>query len=171
MAEPLTIEEIVQHLDVVRDDQDDMLFGMGVAAREWVESYTGLSFDENSVTQTFSGFDRLGSLLAFPDGDEPEVRIDYLDAAGEPVQITTARMWRAVKPARLLPPAGAQWPADAVGPIAVTVTGIPFSLKAAMLLIVGNLYANRESTVTGITVADTGAVENLCRPYRMPVIG
>lgn len=171
MAEPVTLAEAKKHLDVVRDDQDDMIESMITAAREWVENYTGLSFNGDSVTQTFRCFRAGITLLVWPADDDAEVTVAYLNQAGEPVEVTGARLWRAAKPARLLPPLNGAWPTDADGTIAVTVQGVPFSLKAAMLLMVGDLYNQREETAVGVSISASGAVENLCHPYRMPVIG
>lgn len=167
MAEPVTFAEAKKHLDVARDDQDDMITGMITAAREWVENYTGLSFDGDAVTQTFRCFRAGITLLVWPADENAEVTVAYLNSVGEPVEVTGARLWRAAKPARLLPPLNGAWPTDADGSIAVTVTGVPFSLKAAMLLMIGDLYANRESGIVGTIYANTGAIENLCHPYRV----
>lgn len=167
MAEPITLEQTKKHLDVTRDDQDDMIKDKITAAREWVEKYTGLSFDGDAVTQTFRCFRAGITLLVWPADENAEVTVAYLNSAGEPVEVTGARLWRAAKPARLLPPLNGAWPTDADGSIAVTVTGVPFSLKAAMLLIVGDLYNQREETAVGVSIQASGAVENLCHPYRM----
>lgn len=171
MAEPVTLAEAKLHLDIARDDQDSMIASMITAAREWVENYTGLSFNGDAVTQTFRCFRAGITLLVWPADDDAEVTVAYLNQAGEPVEVTGARLWRAAKPARLLPPLNGAWPTDADGSIAVTVQGVPFSLKAAMLLIIGDLYGQREETAVGVSVQATGAVVNLCHPYRMPVIG
>ncbi len=167
MADPVSLAEAKKHLDVARDDQNDMITGMIIAAREWVENYTGLSFDGDAVTQTFRCFRAGITLLVWPADENAEVTVAYLNSAGEPLEVTGARLWRAAKPARLLPPLNGAWPTDADGSIAVTVTGVPFSLKAAMLLMIGDLYANRESGIVGTIYANTGAIENLCHPYRV----
>jgi uncharacterized phiE125 gp8 family phage protein len=167
MADPITLAEAKRHLDVVRDDQDEMIESMITAAREWVESYTGLSFDGDTVTQTFRCFRAGISLLVCPADDDAEVTVAYLNKAGEPVEVTGARLWRAAKPAQLLPPLNGAWPTDADGTIAVTVAGVPFSLKAAMLLMIGDLYNQREETAVGVSIAASGAVTNLCHPYRL----
>ena len=171
MVEPVTLDEIKAHLDVARDDQDDMLAAMGVAAREWVENYTGLTLGENTVTQVFDCFAKVGNLLVWPVGDNPVVTVDYIDAAGNPATITAARLWRVTRPARVMPPLGMTWPTDVTGAVAVTVPGVPGSLKAAILLMVGDLYANRETGITGVTYTPTETLVNLCHPYRLPVIG
>lgn len=171
MAEPVTLAEARKHLDLTRDDQDDMVESMITVAREWVENYTGLSFNGDAVTQTFRCFRAGIALLVWPADDDAEVTVAYLNAAGEPLEVTGARLWRASKPARLLPPLNGAWPTDADGSIAVTVQGVPFSLKAAMLLMIGDLYNQREETAVGVSISASGAVVNLCHPYRMPVIG
>ena len=170
MAEPVTLADAKQHLDVVRDDQDGMIASNITAAREWVEKYTELSFNGDEVTQTFERFCSKMHLSVWPD-DDSSVRVEYLNKAGELVAVTGARLWRAAKPARLLPPLNGAWPTDADGTIAVTVQGVPFSLKAAMLLMIGDLYNQREETAVGVSISASGAVVNLCHPYRMPVIG
>jgi len=43
---------------------------------------------------------------------------------------------------------------------------VPASVKAAMLLIVGDLYENREAQVIGATVAENPTVERLLHFYR-----
>jgi uncharacterized phiE125 gp8 family phage protein len=171
MAEPITLAEAKQHLDILRDDQDAMIAGMIIAAREWVENYTELSLDGDEVTQAFQGFSSAMSLLVWPETDDAIVTISYMNKAGDLMQVAGARLWRAAKPARLLPPPNGAWPTDVDGTIAVTVQGVPFSLKAAMLLLLGDLYNQREETAVGVSIQASGAVENLCHPYRMPVIG
>lgn len=171
MAEPITLAEAKRHLDVLRDDQDDLIMDKIVAAREWVENHTELSFNGDAVTQTFKSFRGGITLLVWPADEDAEVTVSYLNASGEPIEVVGARLWRAAKPARLLPPLNGAWPTDADGSIAVTVQGVPFSLKAAMLLMIGDLYNQREETAVGVSIQASGAVENLCHPYRMPVIG
>lgn len=50
MSEPLSVEELKQHLDILRTDQDAMLASMIQAGREWVEKYTGLLFADLEQT-------------------------------------------------------------------------------------------------------------------------
>lgn len=44
---------------------------------------------------------------------------------------------------------------------------VPASVKAAILLIVGDLYANREGRFVGTTQTDNPAVQMLLGPYRL----
>lgn len=53
------------------------------------------------------------------------------------------------------------WTDSAGQPVAV-----PASIRAALLLIVGDLYENREGQIIGATRADNPAVMRLLTPYR-----
>lgn len=44
-----------------------------------------------------------------------------------------------------------------------------FSIKAAALLIVGDLYQNREASITGTIVSDNPTVQRLLYPYRQGI--
>lgn len=176
MVEPVSLDEIKAHLDVARDDQDDMLNGMIVAAREWVENYTGLILTRREVTEVVESFCDLRTVSAWPLPVAPETTIKYIDSAGAEQAMTgfAVRGW--VRPAAIFPDPGTSWPTG--GPVAVTFlagyaspSDVPYSLKAAIMLMVGDLYAQRESGIIGTIYANTGAIENLCHPYRMPVIG
>ena len=176
MAEPVSVEQIRQHLRVDNTDDDVLITAIGVAAREWVEAYTGLILTRREVTEIASSFAALGSIAAWPLPLAPETTIRFVDQAGGEQELVgfAIRAW--ARPATIAPEAGGRWPIG--GPVAVTFLAgyaapedVPASLKAAILLIVGNLYAHRETTVAGVTLADSGAIEMLCRPYRMPVIG
>ncbi len=43
------------------------------------------------------------------------------------------------------------------------------SIKAAALLLVGDMYQNRESQIVGASVAENVAVKNLLYPYRVEI--
>lgn len=175
MVEPVSLTEIKSHLDVARDDQDDMLGAMIVAAREWVENYTGLILTRREVTEVLTSFSKLHTVNAWPLPVAPETKIRYIDGAGVEQTVTgfAVRGW--ARPAAISPEPGTSWPAG--GPVAVTFLAgyadpvdVPYSLKAAIMLMVGDLYNQREETAVGVSISASGAVVNLCHPYRMPVI-
>lgn len=39
MAEPVSLEELKRHLRVEFDDDDDLILGLALAAREWAEGF------------------------------------------------------------------------------------------------------------------------------------
>jgi uncharacterized phiE125 gp8 family phage protein len=173
MAEPVSLEEIRAHLDVTRDDQDDMLTGMIIAAREWVENYTGLILTRREVTEVTPSFCGLRTINAWPLPIAPGTTIRYVDGAGVEQVLTGFSIIAWTRPASILPSSGTSWPSG--GPVAVTFLAgyadpadVPYSLKAAIMLMVGNLYEQRSDQAIGVSVQSTGAIENLCHPYRMP---
>jgi uncharacterized phiE125 gp8 family phage protein len=178
-GEPVSLAEIKRHLDIVRNDQDEMLLGMIVAAREWVENYTGLILTRREVVQVFDRFTGRMQLNAWPVAEDATVSAQYTDNAGQQASVEGLRLMAAVRPARINPAFGVAWPSAACGePIVVRVLAgyaapadVPYSLKAAISLMVGDLYNQREETAVGVSIQASGAVTNLCHPYRMPVIG
>jgi uncharacterized phiE125 gp8 family phage protein len=175
-GEPVSLAEIKRHLDIVRNDQDEMLLGMIIAAREWVENYTGLILTRREVTEVAPSFCGLRTISAWPLPVSPVTTIRYIDAAGEEQTTTGFNVIAWSRPATIRPAVGGRWPSG--GPIAVTVLAgyatpaeVPYSLKAAISLMVGDFYNQREETAVGVSIQASGAVTNLCHPYRMPVIG
>lgn len=164
MAEPLSLAELKQRADIVRDDIDAVLESLITAGREWVESYTGLTINADSVTQRFDRFCSFMSLLVSP-GDNQSVTVDYVSADDVPTQITDARVLSATRPARLIAPAGAAWP-DAATYVSVTVPVVPDTFKAAITLYVRAMHEDGS-----ISPAYQSALEALCFPYRLALIG
>lgn len=83
------------------------------------------------------------------DGAEEDEHLTLLNSAAE--DYTTQYMGRAIP-----------W-TDALG----ATVPVPFSVKAALLLIIGDLYENREGAVVGIARTDNPAVERLLHFYRI----
>ena len=89
--EPVTLEQIKAHLNIEDEDQDEMLTGMIVAAREWVENYTGLILTRSEVTEVASSFCRLLSINAWPLPAAPTASIKYIDSDGGEQAITSVK--------------------------------------------------------------------------------
>lgn len=183
--EPLTLEEAKKHLNVDFTD-DDALIGIFLkAARQNAERYMGRALISQVWDLYLDEFPSNGSPIklmpapvieiegVFYGDDTPE---GQMDAAGY-------RLDRSSAPARLSLVSGGSWPSmtaysnavrirfragyvdDQVSPEAGEV---PFDIKAAILLNLGTLYANRESVIVGSTVAQLpGAAERLLRDYRI----
>jgi uncharacterized phiE125 gp8 family phage protein len=170
----VTLDEAKKHLNVTRSDEDDMILGMVGAATEWVENYTGLTIGEREVSQGFRGFYDVRDLNFWPVTPGATATIAYVDASGVE-QTVPGRLVTSLRPVRVYPAAGV-WPSAATDQVIVTVTAgysattVPFSLKAAIKLMVGDLYANREIGVTGLSYTPTDTLINLCSPYRLPGI-
>jgi len=158
MAVDLTLAK--QHLRLDTSDEDTLVAAYLAAAKAWVESYTGKLLTRREVAQPET---RFGAFITLQFGPAPEnVEITYSDG-GDDQTITDARIVRD----RLYPLSS--WPI-LISPAMIVVNYLagfdetPSDLDAAVLLLTGDFYANREAG--SATPAVTMAVEALCRPYR-----
>lgn len=178
MPEPVSLVEAKAHLRVGLDEEDDLISALIVTAREHVENVTGRQLVTAAKELTLSGFDVRDDcliLLPYPPLQSVDT-ITYIDTGGDE-QTLAANKYQVdmtVEPAELLPAWGESWPATRCqfGSVTIAYTAgygdaadVPAAIKAAMLLIVGNLYENREDAVIDTIVGKIGAVDSLLRPY------
>lgn len=157
--EPVSIEETRSHLREDSTEQDEIINALITAAREDGEDYTRQAW----VTQTWDL-----KLDDFPDGDEPILvpkpplqsitYIRYVAATGNTATLTATgyRVDTDSEPGRVEPAVGTTWPTntrDVTGAVTVrfiagygAAAAVPQKLKRGLLLHVGNLYENRESS-------------------------
>lgn len=168
MAEPLTLAEAKEHLRVDGVDNDASISADIIAAREWVEGYTGLVLTPRSMTTAFRSFDRM-ELKGWPIAADAAVVINYFDGAGVAQVVTDYRLLVTDRPGILIPAPGARWPYAPRQAGAVSATyqagyaspaAIPEAAKAAMKIIITALYDNRD---TGLTEAVKRSAMAICR--------
>jgi uncharacterized phiE125 gp8 family phage protein len=151
---------------VLHNREDELIALYLKAAQSWVENHTGKKLTRGPVEQREQAF---GSYVPLLWGPNPEsVSVAYMDASDATQTFTNARLVRD----RLYSPA-AGWPTYAAStPIVLTYTAgfadTPGDLDAAVLLLVGDFYMNRESG--SATPATTAAVHALCSPYRSVLV-
>ena len=180
--EPVTLLEAKGHLRVDHATDNDLITLQIVAARQLIEAVTGRAL----ITQTW----RL-DLPEFPTEPEPIVlpraptasitTVQYLDLQGTLTTLDAANYLLLADagptagPAQLVPAWNVLWPDTREQPNAVRITficgyglavAVPPPLKAAILLHVGDLYANREAATAGTTIAVNPTVDRLTAPYR-----
>ncbi|MBB3972776.1 head-tail connector protein [Hansschlegelia beijingensis] len=155
-ADPVTLAEAKKHLRVMHDDEDALISMLIKAAAAQIEGPSGIGVA--LVTQTW----RL-SLDGFPCEIEipltPVSAVDsvtFKDAAGADVAFTDFAVDLDASPTLVAPAYGATWPVPRCerGSVKVEFTAgygapsdVPADLRAAVLLIVGHLYENREAVV------------------------
>lgn len=164
-AEPLTLTETKLHLRVDSDitDQDTLISALITAAREWAENFTRRSFVQRTLELRLDGFP--GQLL-LPRG--PVVSVTSVKYTAQDGTLTTvaASLYQTdlySVPARILPVFGAIWPVPGFGTLNAVVVeyeagyahtsgsptdmadAVPSAIKAAMKLMIGNWYENREA--------------------------
>jgi uncharacterized phiE125 gp8 family phage protein len=182
-AEPLLLDEAREHLRVDTDDEDALIASQLVAARMHIETITGRQllpatwelqidgFPDEPITlprspvisvESIAHLDGTGALQTLPPTDY------QLLAGSSPTS----------DPAQVVPAFGRTWPGVVAMPNAVRVRfvagyadedAVPQPLKAAILLVLGDLYANREAQVPGaaMQLSANPAVEALLAPYRL----
>jgi uncharacterized phiE125 gp8 family phage protein len=179
-TEPVTLAEAKAHCRIEIPDDDGLLAGYILAARNYVEGQT----HRTMLTQTWdctadygwpmrSGRHRFDVPLS---PVQAVSSISYVDQNGATQTLATS-LYTVVSnrtKAFIVPSYNASWPSVQCVPDAVTVrvvvgyTQTPDELRQAMLMLVGSFYENRESVVIGQTPAEVPmAVEALISPFRI----
>jgi len=176
--EPVTLAQARAHLQEPPTSQDAQILAMAFAAREHAETFTGRAL----VTQTWELL-----LDRFPSGREIELpfpplqsvtSVKYIDPDGAEQTFASSNYHvdAAATPGRLRLKSTASWPAIAEQPNAVTVrfvagyggmAAVPFTIKAAILLVVGHLFAHREENQDFAVHAMPLGAERLLWPHRI----
>lgn len=176
-TEPVTAAEAKAHLRVDHADDDAYIGTLITAARQHVEEWTSRAL----VTQTWElKLDRFpaSGAIALPRPPLQGVTaITYIDdnGASQTLAADQYTVHTSELPGRVTRAYEVTWPSTRAVPNAVTVTytagygaaaAVPNPIKQALLLIVGDLYRNREDTITGTVAARLKAVDALIGPYR-----
>jgi uncharacterized phiE125 gp8 family phage protein len=170
MAEPVSLVEAKAQLRKVDTSEDTLISALIVAAREWVENYTGHILVSRAFAQRF---DAWGDYLKL--AHQPVTAIGdvtYTDLNGDDAAYEAGVLWLADYPARVYPPIGATFPTlGANGTIIVEYTAgyadadVPKALKHAVQVLVGHFFEHRSSDAPIPT-----AVYSLCKPFRGAVM-
>lgn len=163
--EPVTTAEAKAHLRVDVSDDDTLIAALIVAARQAFEEINGRSL----FTTTWKLI-----LDQWPDGDTIRVprpplqsvtSISYVDTDGNTTVWDAANYVVEIMrtPGRIYLAYDASWPTASLRPASpitityvsgwATVGAIPQRYKAAILLLLGHLYENREAVVVGTIVS------------------
>ena len=181
-AEPITLTEAKDHLNVDGTFNDTSITFFIAAARGRCESFTGRQLITATWTWKFEGFPS-GTLL-FPRVPLAQVNsIKYLNNA-DPAMLTTidttVYQWKASPhlPGKLALADGESWPTDIKENTFETVevefdagvssvVGVADELKQAMLLMIGHWFKNRENTIAGAPLIQIPlAAEDLMMPFK-----
>lgn len=180
---PVTRVEAKAHLriDAAETVEDALVDLLIAAATQRLDGYRG-DLGTAMVTQTWrQDFAAWADPLRLATG--PVQAISHIKYDNDAGGVTTLAdtVWRHRRDAAgdyVTLKADQDWPDDLAddGLIQVTFTAgfgaaadVPAPLKAAILLIVGHLYANREEVVTGVPVATLPrGVPALIKPYLQP---
>lgn len=190
-TEPITLEEARLHLRVTPDDDsppthpdDVLIMSLVSAAREYCEEYVRRALAQQTVEVVLDDFPDNEIQLPFSP-IASITSITYIDTDGNQQTLSSALyvLDNDQEPGWVLPLINTEWP-ETYGVVnAVRVRyevgytsaqdspnsrPLPAAIRAAMLLLVGNWYENREAVVIGTTQNTLSfAVEALLLPYRL----
>ncbi|HOA28103.1 MAG TPA: head-tail connector protein [Arachnia sp.] len=169
---PVTLEEAKLHLRVDHSHEDGLILDALAAATEWCERFQGRAYTRRTVTEHF---DRFRSPIPLAWGPVRSVTaVTYYDPGGA-VQTLDPSVYvvhaEDFAPSIRLAP-GRSWPQTQGRHNAVCVEyeaggDPPAAARSAILLLVGHLYAHRETVVTGATATTLAmTLEDLLWPDR-----
>jgi uncharacterized phiE125 gp8 family phage protein len=194
-AEPISIEDARLHLRLDTDGNsppahpDDVLIGWLIqAGRELAEQYTGRTIAHRTMEQALDQFPCSGEIQIETAPVRSITSVTYRDSNGDAQVLTDAdyvlddykvdQVW-------LLPAEDTSWPVTRSVINAVKIRfeagydlpeevvpaqALPASIKAAILLMLGHYYENREDVVVGKTVVELPmGSKHLLNPWRLNV--
>lgn len=172
-SEVISLATAKAHLKMDDTDADDALIeAIITAARQHVEQMCATALIQQTITEKFPCFSSRGMALSISPVAEVSA-VQYLDGAGT-LQTLSTDVYGVntfTKPGSIYLRYGQLFPLTRDEPNAVTVTytagygeasgDIPKPIMQAILLMVGDMYQNREDTVKRLPTA----AEYLLRPY------
>jgi len=174
VVEPVSLADAKQHLRVDIETDDLFIQGLITAAREWCEVYTSRAFVHQRYVMRLDSFPAEITLPRPPmarSGAVTAVTVTYTINDGSTANQTTAvlstdqyRVDREATPGVVRTLYAGVWPSNLLDQNSITVTwwagygadgaSVPKQVRAAILMLVGHWYENRQSVLTG-TVSKT----------------
>lgn len=179
----MNLSLVKSHLRIDGDitDEDPLLEGLINAAYVHVEQITGTTIRDRTITLQFDDFPSGINAFELPVTPVSAITaVSYLDDQGNEQVLDSDSYVLDTRPVYpvIRKMSDASWPKASRKPLAVTVTveagfaDLPEDVQAAMLLLIGHLYANREATTVGVTASNLPfGVEALLSPYKMHRVG
>ena len=185
--EPLTVEECRQHLEAqsygdsdVDPADDTMIEGLLAAAREHCENFTGLSMATRTLEIALDKFPDDGAAIELPMGPVRDVlSISWGDESDDELGDVDVTLDDYSRPSRITPITGS-WPTVTEATNVVKIRyqagygvdtdggeALPKTLRSAILLMLGHLYANREDSAEKALTSIPNGAEALMRPLRV----
>ncbi|KMQ75298.1 head-tail connector protein [Marinobacter subterrani] len=170
----ITLQEAKSHLRIEPEfvEEDALIESLISAAILSLEHQTGRAFRDREETLILDRWEQPVRLPWWPVQAINE--ITYFDADGVQQTLPGYSLDLRTIPATLTPYPNETWPEAKQRPQAITIKvqvgmqELPEDLKRAALLLIGNLYENREAVVVGTIVATLPmAVDFLIQPYRI----
>ena len=162
----LPLAEAKTHLRVTHDSEDSLIASLRNAACEYVERVSGVALAEADYLWEGNSFSRASALPVRP--VTAIGSIAYTDGDGASATYDTARLVNG----SVFPAFGESWP-TAYGYVAVTFTAggtAPDDLLAAVKLMLGHLWTNREAVSADSMTEVPLGVDALIQTYRQVMV-
>jgi len=174
--EPVTLAEAKAHLRVSHTAEDSLITALITVAREQAESYTQRSICAQTLDYSRDAFLLQFELPLCP--LQSVTSIKYIDLNGTEQTLAEAEYQVNSQsiPAIIALAHGKVWPCVRSELNAVrirysagyaTAADIPASIKSAMLLLIGDLYENRENSAPAAQIELPWGFKALLNPYRI----
>lgn len=181
-AEPVSLAEVKEQVKLETADQDGLITGYLLAAREACEKYTGRTLAQRTYDLSLDfAWPRHCGFLEIELPKPPKISVtsvSYVDTNGA-TQVLSGSAYQLTERngfGLIVPAYGQSWPAVRCQYDAVTVryiagygavpNGFPESIRQAIMLMVANFDANREPVVTGTTATELPmSVRSLLAPF------
>lgn len=181
---PLTLAEAKAHLrvDLVDQNDDALITRLISAATRIAENYTGRPFISQTWEKAIDAFpDKGGAIELEKPPVQSVVQLKYIDINGQEQALNpdALELDAQSETAWLVPAYGYVWPVtlDKINAVKVqficgygNADAVPDDIKAAMLLLIGHLYENREAVIVDARVQAFElplGVQMLLEPYRL----
>ena len=178
-TEPITLTEAKLHLRVTETADDSLISSLITAARQYAEPYTRRCFITQTKTLAFDSFPASNEIRLPWSKLAGITSITYYDTANALQTLDAANylLDTVNEPGRVRLISTESWPSvyDRINAVTITYTAgygaaadVPEGIKAAMKLLVGHWYENREGVITGTIVTEMKmAVDALLSFYRV----
>ena len=161
--EPISVEELRQHLRIEDNDEDSYLLMLIGSARALAENYIDGIIADREYLLTLDGFSSSITLPLRP-VDPDSITITYFDEAGDSQTIAEYEYKSDSFKTIVFPAYNESWPITEAGFNKVTITltaglagaegSMPLDVKHALLMIAGTLYDQREDHTAQVRLHD-----------------
>lgn len=174
ISEPISLETAKAHIRIDHNDDDNYILDLITAARQAVENHIRVSLMPQTRLLTMNEFKQLNYIAYGPVSSITSIK--YIDHWGDEQTLDTALYqlhqsddydFFSVKPTKSFPEVGKFENCIAVQYQCgyTSAAAVPQTIKAAMLLHIGDMYENRELNILTLRFVTTNAYESLLSPH------